>query len=149
MYKRQVWEGGVTIQDNGVVEGTAIQTVNFGSNLSVNVDTGVATIDGDPGVTHGGDVNNPVTNIAGGIYDATSDTVTIQDPPTLAGVVERQLDAFPKQADYDYGDSGLDPVLSSTEDFDNSLGLSIVFNNPPTIVEGTTCLLYTSPSPRD
>ena len=106
-------------------------------------------------VTHGGNVNNPVTNIAGGIYDGLTDTVTIQDPPTLAGVVERQLDAFPKEAEYDYSVASsptLTPFLGSSEDFLNSLGLSIVFNpignTPPTITEDTTYYLYnTTPSP--
>ena len=99
-------------------------------------------------VTHGGIPTNPVTNIAGGIYDSDTDTVTIQDPPTLAGVVERQLDAFPKQAEYDYTNSNLDVVTSSTEDFLNSLGLSVVFNNPPMITEDTTYYLFnTAPSP--
>ena len=142
---------GITVQDGGVQEGTSIGTVNFGSNLDVTVAGGVATIDGTASgtvVTHGGDVNNPVTNIAGGIYDGTSDTVTIQDPPSLSGVVERQLDAFPKQAEYDYTNSNLDPVTGSTEDFLNSLGLSIVFANAPTITEDTTYYLYnTTPSP--
>ena len=60
----------------------------------------------------------------------------------------RQLDALPKVAEYDYTASALDVVENSTEDFLNSLGLSVVFNGRPTVAQGTTYYLFnTAPSP--
>ena len=74
--------------------------------------------------------------------------VLASSQPDLAGLVVRQLDALPKVAEYDYTASTLDIVESSTEDFLNSLGLSVVFENAPTINADTTYYLFnTAPSP--
>ena len=74
--------------------------------------------------------------------------VLASSSPDLTGLVIRQLDALPKQSEYDYTATTLDIAENSSEDFLNSLGLSLVFNNAPTIAEGTTYYLFnTTPNP--
>ena len=112
--------GGVAIQDEGTALTTQADTINF---------TGA-------GVT--------ATGTAG------TKTVDIPGPQSLTGVAVRQLDALPKQAEYDYtvDPASTDVDLDSSEDFLNSLGFNLVFNNNRVIAANTTFYLYnTPPSP--
>ena len=111
---------GITVQDEGTALTTQADTINFtGAGVTATGTAGIKTVD-------------------------------IPGPQSLTGVAVRQLDALPKQAEYDYtvDPASTDVDLDSSEDFLNSLGFNLVFNNNRVIAANTTFYLYnTPPSP--
>ena len=81
--------GGITVQDSTTVEGTAIQTVNFGANLDVTVASGVATIDGSAGgLTDLNSINALTGSIGSGTLGVDASRLTGTAPAGTVAEIE-------------------------------------------------------------